>query len=265
MAYTKLFSSIVTSTIWSEDDKTRIVWITMLAIADKNGEVQASIPGLARVAGVSVDDAQAAITKFLSPDPYSRTPDDQGRRIEPIPGGWALLNHAKYRAMASKDESRASNAERQRRFREKEKRNADRNAIVTPSNGLITHHRDIAEAQAEADPLFSIEEPSGSSHPAKAGKAWEPDENQKRINSIFRRRDTTQWDDKEIRAYRKLRIEESDLEAVESYYRADHKEGEGWKRMTVQTLLNNWNGEVDKATKYALASQPRAFDPERPF
>jgi hypothetical protein len=124
MSYTKLFSSIVTSTIWTEDDKTRIVWITMLAIANKHGEVQASIPGLARVSGVSVEAAEAAINRFLAPDQYSRTPDDEGRRIEKIEGGWQLLNHAKYRAMASKDEAIQSNAERQRRHRQKKARNA---------------------------------------------------------------------------------------------------------------------------------------------
>ena len=128
--YTKLFNSIVTSTIWTEDDKTRIVWITMLAIADQHGEVQASIPGLARVAGVSVEATENAINKFLSPDLYSRTPDDEGRRIEKIDGGWVLLNHAKYRAMASKEDSKSSNAKRQKRHRDK----LARNATVTDSN-----------------------------------------------------------------------------------------------------------------------------------
>jgi hypothetical protein len=154
MSYTKLFSSIVTSTIWTEDDKTRIVWITMLAIANKHGEVQASIPGLARVSGVSVEAAEAAINRFLAPDQYSRTPDDEGRRIEKIEGGWQLLNHAKYRAMASKDEAVASSAIRQRRFRERKARNGtvtDSNALVTHRNGTVTHKRDIAEAEAEAE------------------------------------------------------------------------------------------------------------------
>lgn len=123
MGYTKLFSSIITSTIWSEDDKTRIVWITMLALADKNGEVQGSIPGLARLAGVSTEACREAINKFLSPDEDSRTKDDEGRRIEEIEGGWALLNHDKYRRMASLDEAKEKNVERQRRFRAKKDRN----------------------------------------------------------------------------------------------------------------------------------------------
>jgi hypothetical protein len=154
IGYTKLFSSIVTSTIWVESDRTRIVWITMLAMADRNGEIQASIPGLARLAGVPIPDCEEALAKFIAPDPYSRTPDDEGRRIEKIEGGWALLNHAKYREMASRDDSKAANTERQRRHREKEKRNAavtPCNAAVTPSNIKVTHTLHIAEAEAEAE------------------------------------------------------------------------------------------------------------------
>jgi hypothetical protein len=142
--YTKLFNSIVTSTIWTEDDKTRIVWITMLAIADQNGEVQASIPGLARLAAVSISDAEIAISKFLGPDPYSRTPENDGRRIAKIDGGWELLNHAKYRRMASLAEAKEANSERQRRHRE-------RNASVTHRNATVTPQTDKAEAKAEAE------------------------------------------------------------------------------------------------------------------
>lgn len=150
LGYTKLFSSIVTSTIWVESDRTRIVWITMLAMADRNGEVQSSIPGLARLAGVPVPDCEEAVAKFLAPDPYSRTPDDEGRRIEKIEGGWALLNHSKYREMASRDENRAATYERVKRFREKQRRNAAKRS-VTLANGLITQHLHIAEAEAEAE------------------------------------------------------------------------------------------------------------------
>ena len=156
MSYTKLFNSIINSTIWTENDKTRIMWITMLALADKNGEIQASIPGLARAASVSIPDCESAITKFLAPDPYSRSPEDEGRRIEKIEGGWALLNHSKYRALASKDDSKSANLKRQQRFRERKERNSLNalvtpcNAPVTPCNAHVTLRRDIAEAEAKA-------------------------------------------------------------------------------------------------------------------
>lgn len=137
--YTKLFSSIVTSTIWTEDDKTRIVWITMLAICDQHGEVHASIPGLARVAGVSLEDAEKAIEKFKAADHYSRTKDHEGRRLVEIPGGWELLNHGKYRRLASKIDKEENNAARQQRHRDREK---DRNAGVTVNNATVTPETD---------------------------------------------------------------------------------------------------------------------------
>ncbi len=104
--FTKLFNTIVTSTIWQEDDKTRIVWITMLAIADADGIVGASIPGLASVSNVSVNAARSAVKTLLAPDADSRTKDFDGRRIEEIDGGWHILNYAKYRRMLSEDERR---------------------------------------------------------------------------------------------------------------------------------------------------------------
>jgi hypothetical protein len=154
MSYTKLFSSIVTSTIWTEDAKICKVWVTMLAIANKHGEVHASIPGLAQIAGLGLHDTEHAINKFLSPDKYSRTPDDEGRRIEMIEGGWLLLNHAKYRAMASKDEEKIASAKRQAAFKERKRRNkqvTESNGEVTHSNDTVTQNRDIAEADTDTD------------------------------------------------------------------------------------------------------------------
>jgi len=148
MAYTKLAHSILTSTVWQADDQTRIVWMTLLAMADQNGEVQASIPGLAHIARVPVDRCRDAIATFLSPDPDSRTKDDEGRRIEEIRGGWSLINHNHYRDLASDEDRKRKAAERQQRWRDKMKRNAPRNAPVTPSN---TKSRQIPQAEAEAD------------------------------------------------------------------------------------------------------------------
>jgi len=95
--FTKLFSSIVTSSMWSEDDKTRILWITILAITDQDGFCSASVPGLAAVARLSVEQVQASLTKLESPDPFSRTTTNEGRRLKRVEGGWIVLNHGMYR------------------------------------------------------------------------------------------------------------------------------------------------------------------------
>lgn len=95
--FVKLFSSITDSTVWGEPDSTRLVWITMLAMTDQHGHINASVPGLAHRARVPIGDCEAALRTFLSPDPYSRTAEYDGRRIEVIDGGWRLLNYQKYR------------------------------------------------------------------------------------------------------------------------------------------------------------------------
>lgn len=104
--FTKLFSDIVTSSIWTEDNTTRIVWITMLAIADQKGRVFASLPGLAQVAHVDREDCRKAISILESPDVDSRTKEYEGRRIEPIADGWVILNYAKHRARGQNEERR---------------------------------------------------------------------------------------------------------------------------------------------------------------
>lgn len=104
--FTKLFASITDSSIWRAPDTTRLVWITMLAMADKNGYVAASVPGLADRSRVSLEACIAALEAFQQPDEWSRTKDYEGRRIAECDGGWLLLNHAKYRAERAADERR---------------------------------------------------------------------------------------------------------------------------------------------------------------
>jgi hypothetical protein len=104
--YTKLFSSILASTIWREPDHVRVVWITMLAMVNRNGIVEASVPGLADMARVSVEQCEDALNILRSPDAYSRTKDNDGRRVQDVDGGFLLLNYAKYRAEMSADDRR---------------------------------------------------------------------------------------------------------------------------------------------------------------
>lgn len=116
--YTKLFASITASTIWQEPAGTRLTWITMLAMAHQDGCVYASVPGLAHHANVSIADVEVALKCFTSPDSYSRTKDNDGRRVEEIDGGWRLLNHAKFRAVRSAEERREYWRDYKRKARE---------------------------------------------------------------------------------------------------------------------------------------------------
>lgn len=100
--FVKLFQGILDSSVWGEDSDVRIVWITLLAMADEKGDIHASVPGLARRAVVSVETVERALARFMSPDAYSRTPTDDGRRLVPMQGGWHLVNYEMYRSLRDK-------------------------------------------------------------------------------------------------------------------------------------------------------------------
>jgi hypothetical protein len=113
--FTKLFASILDSTVWQEDGDTRLVWVTLLAMADRDGYIGASIPGIAARARVSVEAARAAMEKFMAPDPESRSKEHEGRRIVEVPRGWNLLNYQKFRDMRHKEVRREQWRESKRR------------------------------------------------------------------------------------------------------------------------------------------------------
>lgn len=136
-SYTKLFASIVHSTVWATEKHVKVVWVTMLAIASRHGVVEASIPGLAKVSNVTIEEAEDALAVLGSPDRYSRTKDYEGRRIAEQDGGWLILNYEKHRSVKDEEEARILTRERVKRHRaaksDGNKGNAS-NADVTQGN-----------------------------------------------------------------------------------------------------------------------------------
>ena len=136
MGYAKLFSSIVASTIWREDDKTRLVWITMLAMKNERHEVEASIPGLADLARVTLEDCKKAIKKLSSPDEYSRNQLNEGRRIVKTDGGWKILNGEYYRAKMGEEDRREYQRLYHREYRKRKKGPGQREVDFCKSEAL---------------------------------------------------------------------------------------------------------------------------------
>ncbi len=225
--FTKLFNSILHSTIWSEPNHVRILWITMLAMANKDGDVAASVPGLAKMAGISLEETEDALARFQQPDKYSRTPDFDGRRIQSTDGGWHLLNHGKYRALMSAEERREYNRRKQAERRAKLS-SASLTVNDSQSKSAMSTH---TEAEAEAEKVIKPLSPL-----------------QVRIGKLLGRRESTTWSKKELAALKDVGIpHEDDLAMIEDFYGAIIPKERDYRRTTLQTLLNNWNGEVDKA------------------
>ena len=142
--YTKLFNSILASTVWREPMEVRIVWITLLAMADKDGIAEGSVPGLADFARIPVEATRKALKRLSSPDPDSRSQEHDGRRIQAVDGGWQLLNHAKYRAKMGADERREYNRLKQAQYRER------LNPSITVNDNVRCVDNTEAKAKAEA-------------------------------------------------------------------------------------------------------------------
>ena len=114
-SFTKIHGCILDSSVWTTDAYTRITWITLLVMADANGFVESSVPGIVHRANVPLKSCRRALERLEAPDPDSKDPDHEGRRIERVAGGFVVLNYRKYRERRSTKQNQA--ADRARRFR----------------------------------------------------------------------------------------------------------------------------------------------------
>jgi len=122
--YAKIFTSIYQGTLRG-DTHGLVVFTNLLAHADSNGWVDIHPKAIAEETGLSVDQVRSAIHALESPDPESRSPEEEGRRIvrldEHRDWGWRVVNHGKYRAIRNEEDRREQNRLAQQRWREKNK------------------------------------------------------------------------------------------------------------------------------------------------
>jgi hypothetical protein len=187
--YTPLFGSLTTGTLcgkWPDIG----LWPIVLSLADKTGVVDVTPDYLARITGLPTGDVTACMARFCEPDPYSRTPTDEGRRLALIDPehrcwGWKILNHAQYRERARKqqwdNERTASGRDAERKRNEREqKRGESVESRDVPTRPDASRLSPLSDADADADPSSGVLEDSDSrprrgrtrERPAYEGKAF---------------------------------------------------------------------------------------------
>lgn len=140
----------------------------MLAMADANGFIEASAGGLAHRARVSKDDCLAALETLASPDPESKNPDFEGRRIERVAGGWAILSAQRYRDRRTKKQIQT--LERVRRHRAKRY-----GALRTATMADVTTEVEVeVEVEEKTTSLSSTDISTGSSSSKGTGGRPKP-------------------------------------------------------------------------------------------
>jgi hypothetical protein len=216
--YTRVFVQILDSSI-AEDFTLRHIFEDLFKLCDyKTGIVDMTRQALSRRLNVPLDLLNESIAKLEAPDPSSRDLEHEGRRIERLDEhrdwGWRILNWNKYESIRT----RAAGAERASRYRDKKQQNGE-----------------------ELLPIASDGAP----------KPWQPTSIQTRLGQLFKRRPTTRWNRDEIKALKDIgEISEEDMVLLETYYTAKHKPESDYRRRDLATLLNNFNGELDRARKY---------------
>lgn len=114
----------------------------MLVLCNSEGVVDMTPQAMAARTSIPLDIIQKGIETLTEPDPYSRTPGDEGRRIILIdahrPWGWFIVNYAKYQQLRNREE----------------KLEADRRRIAEKRK--VNKNIDVADCRKESQPVAEV-------------------------------------------------------------------------------------------------------------
>lgn len=135
--YGKIFASMFKGSLYGQWEAI-VTFTVMIVLADQHGEVDMTPEALAASTSIPLDIIRKGIADLEAPDPKSRTPDEEGRRIvrvsEDRDWGWRITNYAHYRAMRSAEERREYMRQYQRKRRAASK--PESTGASTPVNNV---------------------------------------------------------------------------------------------------------------------------------
>lgn len=119
--YGKIFASTFSGSMFGKGPEVFAVWSYVIANA-VDSRVELNPRMLAAIIGTTPAKIEEAIEFLCHPDPESRNPDHEGRRL--VRDGqyqFLVVSHRIYRGMKDEDERRAYNARRQRESRDRKR------------------------------------------------------------------------------------------------------------------------------------------------
>lgn len=175
-------------------------------------------------------------------------------RLEVVRGAneeWREKSRAGGKASAK---SRVGNSDWARKMIDKRTKNEPQDE---PSGEPLTNSPSPSPSPKETPTPLAAPAPQGdlvldNPHPLLETK---PPELQVRIGRLLHRRPNTKWHPKELKALKSIgEPDESDLQMLEGYYSARIPSDKDYRRQTLQVLLNNFNGELDRARNFKAPS-----------
>lgn len=124
----------------------RFVFEDLLTLADSDGVVDMTPEAISRRTNVPIELVRRGLAALEAPDPRSRTPDHEGRRIVRLDDhrdwGWLIVNYGKFRLTASDEQRREKTRLRVERFRAKKASGNGQNGDITHGNACNAMERE---------------------------------------------------------------------------------------------------------------------------
>ena len=147
--YAKIFDSMYEGTLYGHWEAI-VTLQQMLVLCDPVGVIDMTPQAIAGKTSIPIEIILKGIEVLTSPDPHSRTPGEDGRRIATIdehrPWGWYIVNHAKYQRLKSAEEKREAD-----RVRMAEKRNTNKSSHVATSRAASPEVAKVAHSDSDVD------------------------------------------------------------------------------------------------------------------
>lgn len=160
--YGKLFTQIYDGTLCTKGPwQTLVTFQQFIILADKDGVVDMTPEAVSRRTTIPLEIIQTGVAALEAPDPESRTPDEDGRRITRLSDarewGWKIVNYAHYRALRTAEERRTYHREY---AKQRPKKSADVENVEFNKSTSIQQNQPIAYAEAKAEETKALSDKS---------------------------------------------------------------------------------------------------------
>lgn len=157
--YGKIFDSMYEGTLYGHWQAI-VTLQQMLVLCNQDGVIDMTPQAIAARTSIPLEHIEAGIRTLEDPDPHSRTPGEDGRRIVLLddhrPWGWRLVNYAKYQQIKNRTEKLESD-----RVRIAERRKANKTSDVADC-------RNPSQSVANVAPVTVAASESATTPSAKA-------------------------------------------------------------------------------------------------
>ena len=188
MLYSRVFLQILDSSL-AEDWQARHLFEDVLKLVDRDGVLDMTVGALSRRINMPREIVQAKLRVLMAPDPESRTPTEEGRRLVLLDPdgrdwGWRVVNWGHYQGLQRAEDKRRADRERiAARRAEAKTRNGEESQGVAPRRKVSQESRPVAksrpiEVDIDIDPESPPKAPPQGEEREReiewrVGQAWE--------------------------------------------------------------------------------------------